>query len=66
MEESTKMKLFDEMLRLETLANSKTYDGRDYFEQAEGAYNMLQVLGLGGEYIRWSEGKWWKGDRHDS
>lgn len=58
MTEEMKMKLFNEMLKLETLANTKTYDGHDYLEQLNGAYAMLELLGISTEYIRWSEGKW--------
>ena len=57
MNEEMKMKLFNEMLYLETMANEKTYDGRNYFEQMEGAFKMLAILGIEDEYIRWSEGK---------
>lgn len=60
MTQNTKAKLFEEMLRLETLAGKKTYDGRNYFEQADGAFAMLEILGLDSEYIRWSEGKEWR------
>ena len=60
MSEEMKMRAFEEMLRLETLANRPTYDGRDYNEQSDGAFAILDVLGLGSEYIRWSEGKWSK------
>lgn len=54
MNEKTKIALFEKMLQLEDLAGVKTYDHRDYFEQAEGAYAMLTILGLDKEYIRWS------------
>lgn len=57
MTEEIKRKLFEEMLRLEHLSEVKTYDNRDYFEQANGAFAMLEILGLGSEYIRFSEGK---------
>lgn len=57
--ETMKAKLFESMLELETMASKKTYDNRDYFEQAEGAYKMLSILGIGAEYIRWSEKKTW-------
>lgn len=49
-----KTKLFEKMLELEHLGEVKTYDGRNYCEQANGAYAMLQVLGLDKEYIEWS------------
>lgn len=52
-----KVALFNEMLRLEKLGEAKTYDNRDYVEQSNGAYAMLQILGLDKEYIQWSKGK---------
>lgn len=57
MNKEMKEKAFEKLLELEKMANTKTYDGRDYFEQANGAYEMLRVLGLGVEYIRWSINK---------
>ena len=57
MTEEIKRKLFEKMLRLEHLSEVKTYGNRDYFEQANGAFAMLEILGLGSEYIRFSEGK---------
>lgn len=60
MEQELKEKLFAEVLRLETLAGKKTYDGRDYCEQSEGAYSMLTIMGIGIEYIRWAYGKTWE------
>lgn len=56
MTEEMKTKLFEQMLELEH-KTGKTYDNRDYFEQAEGAFKMLQILGLNKEYIEWSYGK---------
>ena len=55
--QETKIKLFEEALRLYHLAEETTYDGRDYFEQSEGAFKMLTIMGLDHEYIRWSVGK---------
>ena len=52
-----KYKLFEKMLELEHLGETKTYDGRNYAEQSNGAYKMLQTLGLDTEYIHWSFGK---------
>ena len=57
MDEEVKAKLFGRMLELEHLAGATTYDGRDYNEQADGAFQMLQILGLGSEYINWAIGK---------
>lgn len=57
MSEEMKLKLFQQVLELEHKSETITYDHRNYFEQANGAFSMLQVLGLGTEYIRWSEGK---------
>ena len=57
MSEEIKAKLFEKMLELEHLAEVETFDGRDYFEQSDGAFQMLQIMGLGSEYIRWSFGK---------
>ena len=57
MADEMKLKLFEKMLQLEHLSEVKTYDGRNYFEQSCGAFDMLEILGLGGEYVRWSEGK---------
>lgn len=49
-----KMKLFEKMFELERLGSVQTYDGRDYFEQSNGAYEMLRILGLDLDYIKWS------------
>lgn len=57
MNSETKLKLFEEMLKLEDLAQYETFDNRDYFEQSCGAYKMLEVLGLDTEYVEWSYGK---------
>lgn len=54
MTQEMKTKLFEKMLELEHLAEDKTYDGRNYWEQANGAYAMLQILGLDKEYIEWA------------
>ncbi len=57
MSEGAKIKLFEQMLELEHLAEAKTFDGRDYFEQSEGAFKMLQAMGLNSEYVNWAIGK---------
>lgn len=53
MTEEMKLKMFQKVRELETLAGKKTYDGRDYFEQTEGASAMLEIMGLLTEFIRW-------------
>lgn len=57
MTSEVKEKLFQKCLELEHLAEVPTFDGRDYCEQADGAFQMLQILGLSREYIEWSFGK---------
>ena len=57
MEKDLKEKLFEKMLYLEHMGEETTYDGRDYIEQSNGAFEMLKVLGLDKEYIHWSFGK---------
>lgn len=55
--EEMKIKLFQKVLELEHLAEVPTFDGRNYCEQSDGAFQMLEVMGLGREYIRWSYGR---------
>ena len=55
--EEMKLKIFKTMLWLEHLAEIETYDGIDYAARAHGAAEIVNVLGLSGEYIRWSYGK---------
>lgn len=57
MTKEMKIKLFENMLALEKLAEKETYDGRNYFEQTEGFYKALITLGLNKEYLNWSVGK---------
>ena len=57
MTEEVKLKLFEEMLRLEHLSKIKTHNSVDYYDQSQGAFKMLKVLGLDSEYIWWSIGK---------
>ena len=52
-----KEKLFNKLLELEHLAEANTFDGRNYYEEANGAFQMLCILGLAKEYIKWSYGK---------
>lgn len=56
-----KEKLFEKMLWLEHMAElqseGKLYDNRDYFSESNGAYAMLQVMGIDREYINWAVGK---------
>lgn len=53
--------LFKLMLELEhkseAYCEGKTYDGRNYNEQACGAFYMIEALGLQSEYVNWAEGK---------
>ena len=61
MTEEMKLKLFERMLNLEKLGetqtNGKLFDHANYIEKSNGAYEMLRILGLDREYIRWSYGK---------
>ncbi len=57
--EEKKIELFTKCLEYETLSNKHTFDNRDYWELSEGVFAALQILGLGREYIHWSEGKEW-------
>ena len=57
MTQETKAKLFQKMLELETLGEQRTFDNVDYIERANGAFEMLKVLGIDTEYIIWSCGK---------
>lgn len=52
--EAKKMAMFKKVLEMETLAERTTYDGRNYTEQSNGAYEMLDILGLSKEYIEWA------------
>ena len=54
MTEDMKKKMFEKLHVLETLSNEKLYDSHDYYEQANGAFAMLVILGLDKEYINWS------------
>lgn len=57
MDTETKMKLFNKMLELEHLSDTQRFDGGNYYEQASGAFEMLQAVGLGKEYVEWAFGK---------
>lgn len=48
---------FTTMLVLEHKATERAYDNKDYNEQAEGAFKILQALGLARDYIKYSYGK---------
>lgn len=50
-----KMALFETMRELQRVAYEPTYDGRNYYEQSEGAYKMLTALGINKEYITWEQ-----------
>lgn len=52
-----KMKLFERVLELEHLGEVETFDGRNYSEQTDGAFQMLQILGISKEYLDWAIGK---------
>lgn len=54
---SMKVKLFNKMLELEHLAEAQTFDGRNYNEEANGAFQMLEILGIAKEYIHWAYNK---------
>ena len=49
--------MFEKLLELEHSAEHETYDGHNYAEQVQGAYEMLKILGLDSVYIKWSYGK---------
>lgn len=55
MTQEEKIKAFELVQELEVIKSRTTYDGRDYFEQAEGAYKVLTALGINKEYIRWEQ-----------
>lgn len=57
--EEKKIEMFTKCLEYETLSEKRTYDNRDYFELSEGAFAIIDILGLGSEYINWSYGKEW-------
>ena len=57
MTQETKLKMFEKVLELEHLAERETFDHRNYVEQANGAFEMLMILGIDKEYIDWSFGK---------
>lgn len=58
--EQMKLALFNKMLQLEHLGEMQEkglFDHVDYIAESNGAYKMLDILGLGREYFRWSYGK---------
>lgn len=57
MSKEVKIQLFEKMEELYRIGSKETYDGRNYFEQSEGAYAMLKILGIDREYIKWSIAK---------
>lgn len=61
MTQAEKEMLFQQMLSLEhkreLYCDGKLYDNVDYWSMAEGAYKMLQAIGIGTEYINWAIGK---------
>lgn len=58
MTKEQKTELFETMYRLEELAATTVYDGRNYFEQSEGFYKALIILGLNKAYIHYSHNLW--------
>lgn len=56
-----KEKLFKKVLWLEKMAEQqcagKLYDSRDYLAESDGAYLMLDIMGIGREYLNWAIGK---------
>ena len=56
-----KTKMFEKVLEYEKLAIKQDYYGSieltDYHDKSDGAFNILEILGLGGEYVKWSYGK---------
>jgi len=50
-----KIKLFEKVLELEH--KIRIFDNEKYFEQLNGAWAMIEILGLGSEYIKWAIGK---------
>ena len=52
--EEQKMAMFKKVLEMETLAERPNYGVHNYAEQADGAFLMLDILGLGKEYIEWA------------
>ncbi len=61
MKTDIKIKLFEQMLDLEHKGELQTagklYDNVDYIAESNGAYKMLEILGINSEYIKWSFGK---------
>ena len=55
MTQEEKIKVFELVQKLEVISSRPVYDGRDYFEQVEGAYKVLTELGINKEYIRWEQ-----------
>ena len=59
-DEKTKIALFKKMLYFECMGETETYGHRNYCEEGNGAFKMLEILGLDKEYIEWSYGKSWE------
>ena len=61
MTDDMKIKLFEKMLWLEHMSelycDGKLYDKVDYWSECNGAFRMLEVIGLNTEYIYWAIGK---------
>lgn len=62
--EQMKLELFHKMLYMEHMAEQQQ-DGKlygplnawDWNSESQGAFQMLEIMGLGRAYIRWSNGK---------
>lgn len=52
-----KTKLFQTMLDIEHKEQDNQHYTTEYFHQANGAFAMLQALGISSEYINWAIGK---------
>lgn len=57
MTEEMKIRMFERTLEFEKFSMMNTYDNINYSDKANGAYEMLEILGLGREYIKWTEDK---------
>ena len=60
MKSEVKEELFEKMLLLEKLAAGDVYGKKTrdtYFHEANGAFKMLDILGLSHEYFEWAFNK---------
>ena len=63
MTKEQKMEIFNIILKEETLAGKRTYDGVNHADVADGAFQIVKALGLGSEYVKWSFGREWKREK---